>query len=96
MTEEFDGSPLAWLKRVLETQEEEIDCLECLDLVSQYVDLELETGKATARMPALVHHLNQCQACWETYQMLRELAQLEAQDSLPTMKELAERLKRNP
>jgi hypothetical protein len=44
-------------------------------------------------MPQLVHHLNQCPACWDTYQILRELAQLEAHSELPEVDELIEWLK---
>ena len=95
MTEEFDPSPFAWLKRVLETQEDEITCTECQNLVSQYVQLELETGEATAHMPQLAHHLDQCPACWETYQLLRELVRLEGQGALPDVQELIELLKRD-
>ena len=95
MAEEFDASPLAWLKRVLETQDEEITCTECQDLVSKYVDLELETGEAAAHMPQLAHHLDQCPACWESYRILRELARLEAQGGMPDVRELKEWLKRN-
>jgi len=93
VAEEFDASPLAWLKRVLETRDEEISCAECQILVSQYVDLELETEEAATRLPQLVHHLDQCPACWETYQLLRELARLETQAGLPDIEELLERLK---
>lgn len=95
MAEEFDASPLAWLKRVLDTRDEEIDCTECQDLVSQYIDLELETGEAAAHIPQLSHHLDQCPACWETYQILLELAQLEVQGGLPDVQALIERLKRD-
>ena len=95
MAEEFDTSPLTWLKRVLETRDEEISCAECQILVSQYVDLELETGEAGAPLPELVHHINQCPACWDTYQLLRELARLEAQGGSPDVQELSERLKRD-
>ena len=95
MTEEYETSPLAWLKRVLETQEDEISCTQCLVLVSQYVHLELETGEAAARLPQFAHHLEQCPACWDTYQVLREVVQLEARGELPDVQELIERLKRD-
>lgn len=94
MTEEFDASQQAWLKRVLATQDDEIYCSECQDLVSQYVHIELETGEAAAHMPQLAHHLDQCPACWETYQILRQLARLEARGELPDVHELREWLKR--
>lgn len=95
MAEEFNASPLAWLKRVLETQDDEISCTECQDLVSEYVNIELETGNAAAQIPQLAYHLDQCPACWESYQVLRKLAQLEAHGGLPEVEELAERLKKD-
>lgn len=95
MAEEFDVSPLAWLKRVLETQDEEISCSECQDLISRYVHLELESGSAAANIPQLAHHLMQCPACWDSYQILRELARLEAQGGLPKVQELKELLERD-
>lgn len=85
---------LSWIKRVQATQEEEINCSECLDQVSQYVDLELATGEAAQRMPRVKHHLDQCQVCCEEYQVLRDLARLEAGEDLPTNAELLDRLKR--
>lgn len=92
MAEEFDPSPLTWLKRVLETQEDEITCTECQTLVSPYVQIEMETGQAAAHIPQLAHHLTQCPACWETYQLLLELARLEDQGELPDLQELRKRL----
>lgn len=90
------GSKLSrWLKRVQETQDEEISCSECLDQVSQYVDLELATGQAARRMPQLKHHLDQCKVCSEEYQVLRDLAHLEVEDDLPTNEELAGGLNQN-
>lgn len=90
MAEEFDVSPRAWLKRVLETKDEEISCSECQELVSQYVHIELETGDAAAHIPRLAQHLMQCPACWDSYQILRELSRLEAQEGLPDVQELTE------
>ena len=95
MADDFDTSPKAWLKRVFETQDDEITCTECAVLVSQFVDLDMETGKAVSRLPQLVHHLHQCPACWDTYQILRDVTRLEEQAELPSIEELIERLKRD-
>jgi hypothetical protein len=97
MNGEAMGSKLSrWLKKVQETQEEEISCSECLDQVSQYVDLELATGEAARRMPQLRQHLDQCRVCSEEYQVLRDLARLEAENDLPTHEELAGKLRQDP
>ena len=70
-----------WVKKILATEEEEISCSLCFDLVSEYVDMEL----AEAEMPPILHkvkaHLNQCQACQDEYQLLHELARLDAAQS---------------
>ncbi len=71
----------SWLLRVLETQDEEISCSLCFDLVSEYVDLEND-GKASGReWEPLRHHLNQCLACRQDYETLRDLTRLDANES---------------
>lgn len=83
-----------WLKRIIDTQEVEIDCTTCLNQISQYVDLELATGSAVDAMPQVSQHLGQCPVCNEEYQVLRDLAHLEVNGLLPTNEELSEKLKR--
>ena len=83
-----------WMRQVRDTQDEEISCSVCLDHISQYVDLELATGEAGQAMPLVSHHLHQCAVCREEYEVLSELARLEAHDDLPTQEELIEQLKR--
>ena len=86
-----------WMKRVQATQADEISCSQCLDQVSQYVDLELSNAdEAAVRMPQVRQHLEQCKVCSEEYQLLRELASLERQGGLPTHADLIERLKHRP
>lgn len=82
------------MKRVNDTQDEEINCSACLDQVSEYIDMELSGIQAAERMSQVKHHLGQCSVCMEEYQVLRSLAQYEAEDRLPTNEELAEQLKR--
>lgn len=84
-----------WIKSVRDTQVEEITCSECLDQVSQYVDLELASGQAARQMPRVKQHLDQCLVCREEYQVLQELARMEAEGDLPKKEELLERLKRS-
>jgi len=84
-----------WLKQVSDTQDEEIDCSECLDRISQYVDLELATGRAAQVMPVVEHHLHQCTVCQEEYEILSGLARLESQGDLPAQDDLIIKLKRH-
>ena len=77
-----------WLKNIYETQEEEISCTECFDLVSRFVDLEIAGQDAAASMPKLKQHLNQCRACRGEYEALRDLRRLEEKGETPSVDDL--------
>jgi len=66
-----------WLHNIYQTQDEEISCTECFDLVSSFVELEVSGGNPAAKMPQVVQHLRQCAACREEYEALRDLRRLE-------------------
>ena len=85
-----------WIRQVRDTQENEIDCSECLEQLSNFVDLELALGEAGKRMPQVSQHLHQCTVCREEYEVLEQLARLEIDDALPEQADLIEKLKRNP
>lgn len=77
-----------WLRNIYETRDEEISCTECFDQVSRFVDLEISGENAAIRMPQIKHHLNQCRACREEYEALRDLRLLEEKGELPTLNDL--------
>ncbi len=77
-----------WLRNIYETQEEEISCTECFDLVSGFVELEAAGQDAAARMPQLKQHLEQCPACRDEYETLRDLRRLEDEGGLPSVDDL--------
>lgn len=81
-----------WLKKVHDTQDVEIDCSACLDLVSDYVDFELVGEQAARRLPLVAQHLKQCAVCREEYHLLLDLAQMERDGDLPSREDLAGRL----
>lgn len=83
----------SWLRNIYETQEEEISCTECFDLVSRFVELEVAGQDAAARMPQLKQHLNQCKACRDEYETLRDLRQLEEKGGLPPLDDLQDLIK---
>jgi hypothetical protein len=86
-----EQSPLRDLwRRLAETQEHELSCSECFELVSPYVDLEIAGEPAGERLPRLKQHLAQCGVCREEYETLRDLARLDADDRLPSLDELRE------
>jgi hypothetical protein len=76
------------LRQIWGTENEEISCTECFDLVPQYVDLEIAGQAPATALPRLTQHLNQCGVCREEYQTLRDLARLEAEGRLPSNDEL--------
>ena len=77
-----------WLQNIDKTQDEEISCSECFDRVSHFVDVELSGADAAASMPQLKQHLDQCAACREEYEALRDLARLEKEGKLPSSDDL--------
>jgi hypothetical protein len=78
----------SWLRNIYETQEEEISCTECFDLVSSYVELEVAGQDAAAKMPQVKQHLNQCPACQEEHEALRDLRLLEEKGGIPSLDDL--------
>jgi predicted anti-sigma-YlaC factor YlaD len=72
-----------WLRNISETQDEEISCTECLDLVSHFVELETSGGNVATELPQVKQHLDQCRACRDKYEMLRDLARLENESQSP-------------
>ena len=77
-----------WLQNIDHTREEEISCSECFDAVSHFVEVELAGEDAVGKMPQVKQHLDQCLACREEYEALRDLARLEREDELPSIDDL--------
>ena len=77
-----------WLRNIYETREEEISCTECFDLSSRYVELEIAGQDAAAQMPELRQHLNQCRACRDEYEALRDLRLLEEKGEMTSLDDL--------
>lgn len=77
-----------WLQNIAKTQDREISCSECFDGVSHFVEVELAGEDAAVKMPQLKQHLDQCAACREEYEALRDLARLENEGELPSSDEL--------
>ena len=77
-----------WLHNIRSTQDKEISCSECFDGVSHFVELELTGGDPAAEMPQVKQHLDQCPACREEYETLRDLVRLENEGGLPSSTDL--------
>jgi hypothetical protein len=78
----------SWLRNIYATQDEEISCTKCFNLVSSFVELEVSGQDAAARMPQLKQHLNQCRACRDEYEALRDLRLLEEKGEMPSLDDL--------
>jgi hypothetical protein len=76
------------LQDVADTDDEEISCTECFDLVSEHVDAEVAGIVGDRTMPRLQQHLRQCDVCREEYEVLRDLARLEAEGRAPSADDL--------
>jgi hypothetical protein len=77
-----------WLRNIYATQEEEISCTECLDLLSVLVETEARGEALTAKMLQVKQHLGQCRACRDEYEALRELRRLEDEGGFPSLDDL--------
>ena len=77
-----------WLQDIYNTQEEEISCSECFDLVSHFVEVELSGEDPVAQMPQLKQHLEQCRACRDEYETLRDLSRFENEGEAPSLDQL--------
>lgn len=68
--EQNSGLVPALLDAILNTQEQELTCGECFELIDQYVEL-LQSGQdSRALLPAVAHHLAYCHDCDEECQAL--------------------------
>jgi predicted anti-sigma-YlaC factor YlaD len=76
------------LRLVACTEDEELSCDECFELLPQYVDLEVSSEAPKVRLPHFRRHLEQCAVCREEYEALRELARLEAEGCRPSIDDL--------
>ena len=77
-----------WLKNIYNTQDKEISCTECFDLVSPFVELEASGEDAATKLPQVKQHLDQCRACREEYEVLRDLIRRDNQGDLPELEDL--------
>jgi hypothetical protein len=68
------------LRRIADTEEHEISCSECFDLVSEFVDREAAGTAEGQTFRRLRQHLTQCAVCREEYEVLRDLVELDADD----------------
>src|SRR5919199_227502 len=80
------------LRAIHVTQDVEIDCTTCLDRVPVYVERVLCGADAAQDMPDVHVHLALCQDCHEEYEVLRDVAELDASGGLPDKSSLLRQL----
>ena len=54
------------------TKDNEIDCEECLSVVSEFAEEQLVGKSISASLKAVEHHLSICEECCEEYEALRQ------------------------
>lgn len=80
------------VRRILATQDDEIDCEQVADLVARYVELEVAGQGAPQVLPQVHQHLVQCNACSEIRDVLYELVALEEAGALPDSEDLLDEI----
>jgi hypothetical protein len=56
------------------------------------VDMEVAGENAASKLPQIKQHLDQCRACREEYETLRDLRRLENDGELPSIDDLKDLL----
>ena len=73
----FDAAQLSvWLKRVVSTRDDEIDCDELSVTIEVVVEAAARGEDVHAALPAIAVHLEQCPDCREWFETLVELTSL--------------------
>lgn len=78
----------SWIKKILATEDEEISCSECFKQVSDYVAWEVSGQPIQANLRKVKQHLDQCQACYDEYEILRDLVEMDVDRQSPPPGEL--------
>ena len=63
------------LQSALETEEYEISCVECFNLLDQYADLILDGTDPSEIMPTVRQHLKHCPTCTDEFETLMRMIQ---------------------
>jgi hypothetical protein len=83
----------AWLRNIYETQNVEISCTKCFDLVSGFVEAEIFGRDVAAEFRQVKQHLDQCRACRDEYESLLDIRRIEENNELPALPALQNLIK---
>jgi hypothetical protein len=78
----------AWLRNIYRTQDVEISCTECFDLISAFVEAQVSGADVVAELPNVKQHLDQCRACRDEYKTLLDIRHIEENSELPSLQAL--------
>lgn len=73
------------VRLLVRTEDEELSCSACFELLPLYVDLEVACEAPENRLPRFPRHLDQCGVCREEYETVAELTRLETEGRLPSI-----------
>jgi hypothetical protein len=59
---------------LLQTEPTEMDCQQCIEQLTDYIDLQLEAGDYQHQFPTVAQHLDNCVSCAEMYARVYEVA----------------------
>ena len=66
-----------WVRQIYATRDDELDCDEVSEKLSEYVDAEVAGQDPASYFPNVRHHLTQCSRCRDLYEGMRDAAQIE-------------------
>lgn len=76
----ISANPQGLFRSIFGTQEEEITCAICFELLDIYVDTEISGADAATLLPYVHQHLGCCAQCIKLYDGLKQIAGMDGQD----------------
>ncbi len=67
----------AWIERIYRTEPEEIDCAALYDAIARFVELGVSGQDAASLLPLVQQHLDQCPNCYDLYDALKAVVEME-------------------
>ncbi len=71
------GTAQHLFRSIFSTQDEEITCPVCFELLDVYVDTEITGADAAALLSCVHQHLDCCHQCYSLYEGLQQIAGLD-------------------
>ena len=78
----------SFMYKIARTRDQEVDCDDCARLSAQLVEALVKGDVESQELIAILQHLEQCIPCSEEFAILRHCAEMDEQDSWPSMDDL--------